>query len=164
MFGTATNSSVQIAGANPGDFTVDVSSLPNSLAAHSSAKFSITFTPGSSGLKTTRIIIPYDNGIKQQYSFFVKSQSTKETTTNVPASEDTLLLVYPNPSNGLFTIRTSLKNFDLRVYDMNGRLVVSESNGQSGNFILDLENKTKGIYLLQLKDDKHNLIKKLIVR
>ncbi len=78
--------------------------------------------------------------------------------------------VYPNPTADLVTINASLSrpvDLQLSLSDASGRLIRNESVGtQSGNWThnIHLGKHPNGIYLLEIKDKKGNLIsqKKLI--
>ncbi|MCH2216230.1 MAG: T9SS type A sorting domain-containing protein [Flavobacteriales bacterium] len=67
------------------------------------------------------------------------------------------MLIFPNPSDGS-TIQISLTTLDsdalinLEVYDMQGKLLISERvDSYSPNYSLDLQNLANGMYILQAK-------------
>lgn len=61
------------------------------------------------------------------------------------------LSVFPNPGNGLFTIRVEQGDYTLKVTDVSGRLVAeAEFNGSSEN--IDLRDHANGLYYLQLSN------------
>ncbi|MSQ78329.1 MAG: T9SS type A sorting domain-containing protein [Flavobacteriaceae bacterium] len=66
----------------------------------------------------------------------------------------TSLDVYPNPSTGVFVIKSQHnKNLavSLKVIDMIGRSVISQTNlGLTGNTIIDLSSQPAGVYMLQV--------------
>ena len=73
------------------------------------------------------------------------------------------MMVYPNPSNGLFTIVSeSNASVSLEVYNLTGGLVTSSVFTK--NHMLDLSKYSKGIYFLHLKADGKTQITKLIVQ
>lgn len=78
--------------------------------------------------------------------------------------------VYPNPSNGLFNLAfdvTGVKDMQLEVRDLSGRLVYSQSlQGISGQtqLAIDLGNASQGLYLLSLRSNDWSVTEKLIVR
>lgn len=57
------------------------------------------------------------------------------------------LKVYPNPSNGIFTINSE-EVLDIKVYDLIGKLIYS-NKVNSGINQIDISNYSNGIYLLQ---------------
>jgi hypothetical protein len=65
--------------------------------------------------------------------------------------KDQTLLVYPNPSNGLYTVRIHnrlTQDSPFYVYDMTGHLV--KSGAASENFTLDLVTQAPGLYTLSI--------------
>ena len=75
------------------------------------------------------------------------------------------LKIYPNPSNGLFTVRVNQYsgNLQLQVVDINGRVVFSSKDD---NFnierTIDLSHLQSGMYLLKVSGTDLNYTKKLI--
>lgn len=67
------------------------------------------------------------------------SSSNFESTTSIK--------VYPNPSNGMFTIETK-DNLTVELYDMVGKLVTSKKVNV-GNSTIDITNFDAGIYILK---------------
>ena len=74
--------------------------------------------------------------------------------------------VFPNPSNGLFTVLNegnSLKS-NLKIVDVQGRLVYEESNyfGRNGRKLINLSKLNAGVYILLIqsegKQEQHRLI------
>ena len=80
----------------------------------------------------------------------------------VPAIDDGIeenlvqeLLVYPNPTSGVFTIdckNMNLDNCGFRIYDIYGKLLIS-SNLKNENNTIDLSSQPDGIYFFQLIED-----------
>ena len=67
-------------------------------------------------------------------------------------------LVYPNPTTGVFTIECKSTNLDgccFRIYDIFGRLLISNSLTKENNTI-DLSSQPAGIYFFQLIEDRGN--------
>lgn len=56
--------------------------------------------------------------------------------------------VYPNPSNGIFTIETPLSMDDLTVWDAQGRNVFSQVVN-SNRYTIDLAENPSGIYYIR---------------
>jgi PKD repeat protein len=76
---------------------------------------------------------------------------------------DETFMVFPNPSSGKVTINTSYTdNFDVAVYNTSGKLVLSRNTLSNGKE-LDLQELSKGLYLLQLKDRDNRTISKRII-
>jgi len=68
--------------------------------------------------------------------------------------DDLQLKVYPNPSNGLYTVLltdNSNSKLDLFVYDVLGNLLRKSEAIESSELKLDIQDLPKGIYLLKIK-------------
>lgn len=76
---------------------------------------------------------------------------TLETVLNTDTFSDDLFMVYPNPSEGLFSVRfrESIVRPDVIVYDILGN-VVKTYNGIRNNEQLNLTTLSNGIYFIQL--------------
>ena len=92
------------------------------------------------------------------YSF----DTTKVTTTIHKVSVTSgQLSVYPNPSNGEFTL--SIRNYKLgirnvKIYNVLGEQVYSQSNIQNPAFNINLSNQPNGVYLYRVLNEGGNLI------
>ena len=71
------------------------------------------------------------------------------------------LNIFPNPNNGNFDIRLPKVFFSASIFDLNGQLVINKQCDENCSF--DLNNHSKGIYLLKLISNNINLVKKIIV-
>ena len=69
-------------------------------------------------------------------------------------------LIYPNPSNGIFNIKTPMQNLQYTVMSIQGKIVQQGILTQNE---INLANHPKGIYFLQLASDNRTVIKKLVV-
>ena len=73
------------------------------------------------------------------------------------------VLIYPNPAKGNLTISMpKFEIFDLRIYDIMGRLVLSEDK-ISQSFIISGNTLSKGSYILHLSHAKGIITKKLMI-
>jgi hypothetical protein len=88
-----------------------------------------------------------------------------ETGIGIPsvASLD-LVTVYPNPSNGNFTVdfATLTGQYHLVVQDIRGVVVYQEKAEISGSRELNLDLAT-GIYILKINSEKGMLVRKIVV-
>lgn len=74
-----------------------------------------------------------------------------------------LLKVYPNPCNGLFTIDSgNLKAAAIRIYTVTGECIYSKQN--LTDKYIDIQDQPKGVYFMQLLDEGHIAFAKLIVQ
>ena len=71
------------------------------------------------------------------------------------------ITLYPNPSNGIFKLKTSFKNIKYQLINIQGRIL---QKGMVNNNKLNFSSYAKGIYLLQLNStSNHSLVKKIII-
>ncbi len=76
-------------------------------------------------------------------------------------------VIYPNPSNGMFTVYLNdNKSGKMNIVDLTGKSVY-ESNCTAGKNSIDLNalNLSKGVYLISVLDDTKTIVlqKKLII-
>ena len=80
---------------------------------------------------------------------------------NSIAEEKVINSIYPNPSDGLFSI--SGENIEsIEIYDITGKLVIQQ-NINASNATIDLSNKAKGVYTLKSYNGNNVSVNKLIV-
>ncbi|MCC6818465.1 MAG: T9SS type A sorting domain-containing protein [Bacteroidia bacterium] len=72
------------------------------------------------------------------------------------------LLIYPNPSQGVFEI-TCPKNAQITIYDMNGRSIYSQSS-TNGQLVIDGSMWTKGLYVIHCTDGETVQTGKLVIQ
>jgi hypothetical protein len=80
--------------------------------------------------------------------------SVSGPTTDIENSNSNTILVYPNPTKGLLMIQ-GIEAQALRVYDLQGRLLIQEEGTQ-----VNVNNLTNGTYLLQVGTQVVRFIKK----
>ena len=76
-------------------------------------------------------------------------------------SFSTAVTIYPNPSNGQFTVKSNNIITAIEVYNVIGEKVFSIHNPQSE---IDLSNQTNGIYFMKIYDERTILIKKIVIQ
>jgi hypothetical protein len=80
------------------------------------------------------------------------------------------LLVYPNPTRDIFTIKffnESAEVLNVRVINILGELIYSESHSNhSGDYskVITLKNNTKGIYFVEIEINNKIIREKLILQ
>ena len=74
-----------------------------------------------------------------------------------PTLNDNALMVFPNPSNGLSTVRYALQrpgDVEFVLLDLQGRVLLTEMAGPQASGLheqpLELGNLANGVYLLQM--------------
>ena len=75
------------------------------------------------------------------------------------------ILIYPNPSKGLFTI--SLGNTEptlIEVFDLTGKLILSKNNILITNFetSIDLSGASQGVYFVKINSSNQNTVKRIL--
>jgi endonuclease I len=88
--------------------------------------------------------------------------STKEVKTEVTPDSEVISL-YPNPSNGDFTIyyNNSNKPYAIEIFSLVGQSVFEKENINQTS--VPISNLPKGIYLIKLSDDSKSINKKIII-
>ena len=71
------------------------------------------------------------------------------------------LTVYPNPSNGMFTVNAK-GAYALDVLDVSGRTVYN--GNANGNTAIDLSHLQAGIYMLSITQNENRTVKRLLKR
>ena len=74
------------------------------------------------------------------------------------------IFVYPNPSNGVFTItNNTAESSIIEVFDLSGKLIWSQINEKSNPLIhLNLDAVSNGIYFLKITSNNQIVIKRII--
>ena len=78
-------------------------------------------------------------------------------------SINTNTLIYPNPTKGIFNIRTDANNMKVEVYSTLGRLVANEII-HGGVQQIDLSKQAKGVYFVKLMHKGTTEQRKLVVQ
>lgn len=78
--------------------------------------------------------------------------------------------IYPNPTKGRFILEiegTNEQNINLRITNVNGQLIQSESlevRRGMNKFEFDLSTRAKGIYFIEITNDNYNKTEKLVTQ
>ncbi|MFO8023014.1 MAG: T9SS type A sorting domain-containing protein, partial [Perlabentimonas sp.] len=80
--------------------------------------------------------------------------------TSVSSFTDENFTVFPNPTNGIIRIEGE-KPFKFDIFDITGRLMLSESN-QKPNHYIDISNYPKGIYLVKINSGTAITTKRIV--
>jgi endonuclease I len=88
--------------------------------------------------------------------------STKEVKTEIAPESDGISL-YPNPSNGDFTIyyNNSNKPYAIEIFSLVGQSVFEKENINQTS--VPINNLPKGIYLIKVSDESKSINKKIII-
>jgi endonuclease I/chitodextrinase len=71
------------------------------------------------------------------------------------------IAIYPNPSNGTFSVNNSNKMYSIEIYSIIGQKIYSEENSTKSE--ITLPNIAKGTYFVRVSIDSDSVIKKLII-
>ena len=83
------------------------------------------------------------------------------TDINQIAVSDLEFTVYPNPSNGIFTIKHSEKSSEMEIINMLGEIIYQSSFGDRE---INLSQQPKGIYFIEVKMGETIYNKKLVIQ
>ncbi|GAB3193986.1 hypothetical protein ABID22_000376 [Pontibacter aydingkolensis] len=84
--------------------------------------------------------------------------------------QDEELAIYPNPSNGVFTISVanlSAKKAELRIINVIGNEIHRETlTRDDGQFTktIDLTGKAKGLYYVKLETDTYSSVRRVVIK
>ena len=81
---------------------------------------------------------------------------------NIDEQHEIQCKVYPNPVNDRLYIVTEDEVENVVVYDIYGRLQVTETPRHQGNLTIDVENLKSGIYFVKINTEKGNIVKRII--
>jgi len=89
-----------------------------------------------------------------------------ETTGDIKElqAQDQSIKVYPNPSNGVFTVSNGDSNIEkVEVLSIQGSLIRSVSMTDISEYEINLQNEAKGTYIVKVYANNENYIEKVIV-
>ena len=85
---------------------------------------------------------------------------------SVDEFETNNFVVFPNPSKGIFNIKTKMQStFDLNIYDVSGKLILQQKDVKTNNNMhqINISNYASGVYFLDINNDGSKITKKLIL-
>ena len=123
-----------------------------------STNFTITVS-GSYDISKCKVVVWVENHTQGRVMQSIQFKLSDYYENSV-AEENISFNVYPNPSNGIFTIEGDIESYE--IYDVTGKLVMQESVN-TDNTTIDLTNYAKGIYTLKTLVGNKVKVDKLIV-
>ena len=76
---------------------------------------------------------------------------------------DERITIYPNPSNGIFNIQTSVNFSNIIIKDVTGRTIKKLTVSDSNYATINIENQASGIYFLEIQLENEIITKKIII-
>ncbi|MDD2345255.1 MAG: T9SS type A sorting domain-containing protein [Bacteroidales bacterium] len=76
------------------------------------------------------------------------------------------LSIYPNPSQGIFTVENSKSSVDIEsieIYNSSGMKIYSNFDINSNVYQINLNNQSKGLFLLKVKNSNETVTKRIII-
>jgi hypothetical protein len=98
--------------------------------------------------------------IKREDFYFIKYVSDSLVGVENLSKADIRLTIYPNPSKGVFTIKSQTKKGELEIYNSIGERVYSEKLKSETIYL----NHPPGIYFVKVSDGEKVLSQKLIIQ
>jgi len=127
-----------------------------------------TMVEGLFSLRYTGVDKSGNIGYSQDRFILVKEAGLSECASGIAKdmSLDKYINVYPNPSNGVFTINATLPSQEkvrMSVINLLGQEIAVIHNGTLGqtSFQVDLSNQVSGIYLLNIVSNEQTLTKRI---
>lgn len=71
------------------------------------------------------------------------------------------VLVYPNPSHGIFNIKSKFQNLEYKLVSLQGQVLEKGSVSQNK---VDFSKKAQGIYFLELFNEANRFFKKIVIK
>jgi PKD repeat protein len=101
------------------------------------------------------VTVTDDNGCSEMFTFDIKSSASIGDFAQGGFS------IYPNPSNGEFTIRGE-NSYEIRITDMSGKLIITQFESDHAN--IQLGNIESGMYLITILQGENTYVERLIIR
>ncbi len=70
--------------------------------------------------------------------------------------------IYPNPTNGIFTIKSNTSGFNYKIYNSVGDVIFEKLNVTEDE--CDFSGRPKGIYFVRITNENSTVIKKIVIR
>lgn len=138
------------------------SSHPDMLVStNGGTSFSVDTTglnSNSFGTAATRAILVYDNDVFAAFNFHDIYKRGGGTTGVIEENTDDLL-IYPNPTSDDVNFYTSEVITEIKVYNMEGKLVLTKLDGDIKG--VDLFNLKRGVYLMNLKSKERSIVRRI---
>jgi hypothetical protein len=180
---------VQLSGLNAADYSV-VQPAVGSLAAGASTSFQVTFNPSATGFRNARITVPNNDCNEAGYYYAIRGNGTacgpmlvpdpsgqsqtSGNNTNEENGNSTMgiedrtefgALIYPNPSNGVFTLELSEapgSGTEIKLLNSLGQVIYSSRLMVQTSYY-DFSYLSAGTYFIQVINPENNFTKTILI-
>ena len=76
--------------------------------------------------------------------------------------EQPTLLIYPNPSSGIFNVEMNAEQAEIEIFNITGQRVKQTTLNSYG--IFDISNQPKGLYLIKIATSTETIVRKVILQ
>jgi hypothetical protein len=83
--------------------------------------------------------------------------------TGLENIDHTSVDVYPNPTNGLFYINSSEKIEEVKIYTINGQMVLNVAELNEQETVIDFSHQARGIYFIKLYTSNGVIVEKIVI-
>jgi len=103
----------------------------------------------------------------ESLSYYHKGNETWGTPILITENQSIIknennIKLFPNPTNGIFTISNTSAINKIEIYNSIGNLIISKNNINNNQTIIDLQNEKAGIYLIKIFSENSYIARKLI--
>ena len=129
-----------------------------------------TWTQSYNGMSNVKVV---DLDMRNDYNVYAATYGrgvfsgmfTNATLSSSDFTHSDKIKVYPNPANDVINIAISNYAGDLNVemYDINGRVVKSIEVDFTGNYAIDLNGLSTGVYVVKLSGAELNYSEKIVI-
>lgn len=106
----------------------------------------------------------YDVTVTDANGCSTTAQVTISSQVGITENNGLSFDVYPNPTNGMITIKTNTNGLNtIRIMDATGNLVMSKDN-TSQTTVMDISHLSNGIYFIQIKNDNTIKTSKIVLQ
>jgi len=95
-------------------------------------------------------------------SFTMEEIEDFNPINNIDNNQETIIQIYPNPSNGNFHINLNEKKATLSILNTNGKIVLKKELNES--LTLNLGDLNEGLFLINLNGENFNVSKKILIK
>lgn len=94
--------------------------------------------------------------------FYLSSLCMTASNEELTVLQENTITIFPNPASDRININSSLANYNLKLFNVKGELILCKQD-LNFNEVIDISSYLKGIYLLQFQSDTDVINKKVII-